>query len=230
MDVLGLVDKRNIFLLLGVYCNSPKLIKDENYTTSPNDYNETFHKMIFGAMFNIVKRSNIDKITPVEIENELAQFESALNMWKLNDGWTYIEQAIEETQDKVYNVGLYHDNVRKFSILRMAVQTLKMDIGFIYDENDEIKLEKFNQMTSKQVLGEIYKKFDEYKNMWKNNFGDNYSFHAGDGIKNRIALHKKQENSFGYPFQSGYMTTIFRGMRPRKFMVRSSISGGGKLN
>lgn len=230
MDVLGLVDKRNIFLLFGVYCNNPKLITDENYATNPNDYNETFHKMIFGAMYNIVKRSSVNKITPVEIENELSQFESALNMWKVNDGWTYIETAIQETEDKVYNIGLYFDNVRKFSILRMAVQKLKMDITFIYDETDELKLEKFNQMSSKQVLSEIYKKFDEYKNMWKENFGDNYSFHAGDNIKKRIETHKRQDNSYGYPFQSGYMTTIFRGMRPKKFMVRSSISGGGKLN
>lgn len=228
MDVLGLVDKRNIFLLLGVYCNDPKLMKDERYNANPNDFNESFHKMIFGAMYNIVKRSNVDKITPVEIENELSQFESALNLWKVNDGWTYIESAIEETVDKVYNIGLYFDNVRKFSVLRMAAQKLKMDISFIYDENDELKLEKFNQMTSKQVLSEIYTKFDEYKNMWKDSFGDNYSFHAGDGIKKRIETHKEQDSSFGYPFQSGYMTTIFRGMRPKKFMVRSSISGGGK--
>lgn len=183
MDVLGLVDKRNIFLLLGVYCNDPKLMKDERYNANPNDFNESFHKMIFGAMYNIVKRSNVDKITPVEIENELSQFESTLNLWKVNDGWTYIESAIEETVDKVYNIGLYFDNVRKFSVLRMAAQKLKMDISFIYDENDELKLEKFNQMTSKQVLSEIYTKFDEYKNMWKDSFGDNYSFHAGDGIK-----------------------------------------------
>ena len=228
MDVLGLIDKRNIFLLFGVYCNNPKLIKDENYATNPNDYNETFHKMIFGAMYNIVKKSNVSKITPMEIENELSQFESSLNLWKINDGWSYIETAIEETVDKTYNVELYFDNVRKFSILRMAVQKLKMDISFIYDESDELKLEKFNQMSSKEVLGKIYNQFDEYKSMWKDSFGDNYSFHAGDNIKERIKTHKEQDSSFGYPFQSGYLTTIFRGMRPKKFMIRSSISGGGK--
>lgn len=228
MDVLGLVDKRNVFLLLGCYCNNPKLITNENFATNSNDYNETFHKMIWGAMFNIVKRSNVTKITPMEIENELSQFETALNLWKVNDGWSYIETAIEETVDKTYNVDLYFDSVRKFSILRMAVQKLKMDISFIYDETDEVKLAKFNQMTSKEVLGALYNQFDEFKSLWKNTFGDNYSFHAGDNIKDRIKTHKEQDSSFGYPFQSSYLTTIFRGMRPKKFMIRSSVSGGGK--
>ncbi len=228
MDVLGLIDKKNIFLLFGVYCNKPELLKDEKYATNPNDYSENFHKTIFGAMYNIVKKSTVTKITPLEIENELSQFEGAMNLWKVNDGWSYVEEAIEETKDKIHNVDLYYDNVRKFSILRLAVQKMKMDISFIYDETDEIKLAKFNEMNSTEVLKEIYRKFDEFKELWRNEFSDNYSFHAGDDIMDRIQLHKEQSESFGYPFQSGYMTTIFRGMRPKKFMVRSSISGGGK--
>lgn len=228
MEVFGLVDKRNILLLLGCYCNNPKLITDENYGANPNDFDETFHKTIFGAMYNIVKRSSVTKITPLEIENELSQFESALNLWKMNDGWAYIETAIDETEDKLYNIDLYFDTVRKFAILRMAKKMFNMDIGFIYDEKDEVKLEQFNRMSSKDVSSAFYTKFDEFKSLWKDSFSDNYSFHAGDNIKERIQMHKEQDSSFGYPFQSGYMTTIFRGMRPKKFMIRSSISGGGK--
>jgi len=228
MDVLGLVDKRNIFLLLGVYCNNPRLILDKKYETNPNDYSETFHRMVYGTIYNIAKRSTVDKITSLEIENELSQFPSALALWTNNEGWSYIEKAIEETVDKVSNVGLYYDTVRKFSILRMAIEKLKMDIGFIYDESDEYKLAAFNQMDSKQVLGKFLNKFDEFKNLWKTNFGDNYNFHAGDGIEDIIEDCKNQDTSYGYPMQSGYMTTIFRGLRPKKCMIRSSVSGGGK--
>lgn len=228
MDVIGLTDKRNIFLLFGVYCNNPRLILDKKYETNINDYNETFHRMIWGAMYNIAKKSNVKKITPIEIENELSQFPNTLNLWKTNDGWKYIEKAIEETEDKISNVSLYYENVRKYSILRMAIEKLKMDITFIYDENDEYKMNLFNEMDSKKVLRLILNRFDEFKNMWKSNFDDNYSFHPGESIKERLEIHKKQDSSYGYPFQSGYMTTIFRGMRPKKFIVRSSISGGGK--
>ena len=59
-------------------------------------------------------------------------------------------------------------------------------------------------------------------------FGDNYSFKAGDGITDRLREHKEQQNVYGYPFQSGYLTTVYRGMRPKKYILRSSVSGGGK--
>jgi len=228
VDVLGLVDKRNIFLLLGCYCNNPRLATDKKFETNANDYSETFHKMVYGAIYNISKKSTVTTITPIEIENELSQFPSALALWKTNDGWLYIEKAIEETVDKTSNIGLYYDNVRKFSILRMTIEKLKMDISFIYDESDEHKLALFNQMDSKQVLSQLLNKFDDFKNLWKTNFGDNYNFHAGDDIESIIEDCKNQDTSYGYPMQSGYMTTIFRGLRPKKCMIRSSVSGGGK--
>jgi len=228
MEISGMVDKRNIFLLFGCYCHNSKLILDEKFETTINDYHETFHKMIFGAIYNIAKKNSSSKIGAIEIENELSQFESTLNLWKVNDGWKYIEMAIMETEDKIHNIGLYHDNVRKFSILRNAVDKLKLNIDFLYNINDDKTIEQFNKMDSKTVLNLITEKFNNFKSLWKENFGDNYSFHAGDNIELRIQEHKNQNNAWGYPFQSGYLTTVFRGMRPKKFMVRSSISGGGK--
>jgi len=71
MDVLGLQDKRNIFLLLGCYCNSPRLVLDKKFETNPNDYSETFHKTIFGAIYNISKRSSVDRILQLWIYGQI---------------------------------------------------------------------------------------------------------------------------------------------------------------
>jgi replicative DNA helicase len=228
MDVLGLVDKKNIFMLLGVYCHNPKFLIDKRYETNSHDYNEVFHKTIWGAMINIAKKSTINKITPIEIENELSPFPLALKTWVDNKGAEYIYSAMEATEDKIMNIGVYFDNVRKFSILRMAQETLKLDISFIYDENDFNKLSIFNEMNSHQVLATVYTKFDEFKNLWKNNFGDGYSFHIGDGIDDTLNKCKNQDNTYGYPFQSQYLTTALRGMKKQKFVLISSKSGGGK--
>lgn len=240
MKFQGLTDKRNIYLLLGVYCNNPKLILDDKYKTCPADYPDRFHTVIFGAIVNIAKKSNVNKITAVEIENELSLFKTSLDIWNVNRGFEYIEGAIAETKDKVYNIDLYRDEVRKYSLLRNAQSELGMDISFIYEEYDELdttdmrlkekkaKMEKFNKMSSRELSAMINNKFLDFKSMWNDKFSDNYSFHLGDGIDERLEEHKNQDNSWGYPFQSGYMTTIFRGMRSKKFMVRSSISGGGK--
>ncbi|MEG0898325.1 MAG: DnaB-like helicase C-terminal domain-containing protein [Oscillospiraceae bacterium] len=222
------VDKKAIFLLLGCYCNNPKLAVDEKSATLDIDYPEMFHKLIWGTIVNISKKGTVRKITSLEIENEISQFDTALSIWKNNNGWAYVEEAIEMTKDKLENVGLYYDDVRKYSIIRNATEELKLDVSFIYDETDEEKTDKFVALTSSDVLNIITNKFLDFKNMWKNSFGDNYSFHAGDGVQERLEEHKRQDNTYGYPFQSGYLTTVFKGMRGKKFIIRSSISGGGK--
>ena len=165
----------------------------------------------------------------MEIENELSQFENAMKIWKTNNGWDYIETAIDTTE--VANAAMYKDNIRKYSILREAATSpLKMDISFLYDENDEVKMNKFNNMTSKDVLASFNVMYDVFKNSWKSPFEDNTSFHMGDNIDSRIDEYLNQDTSYGYPFQSGFMTTVFRGMRPKKFTVLSSKSGGGKFH
>ena len=222
------VDKKAIFLLFGCYCINPKYVLDEKYSTNVNDYPENFHKMIWGAIVNIAKKGNVNKITPIDIENEISQFDSAMSLWKNNDGWNYVESAIEMSSDKLLNIGKYYDDVRKYSILRNASEYLRLDISFLYDEKDDDKMLKFSQMTSMDVLTEINNKCMDFKSMWKNTFTDNYSFKVGDGIQERLEEHKNQKNVYGYPFQSAYLTTVYRGMRRKKYILRSSISGGGK--
>lgn len=222
------VDKKAIFLLFGCYCLNPKLALDEKYATNANDFPENFHKMIWGAIVNIAKKGNVEKITSLDIENEISQLETAMSLWKNNNGWDYIDSAIEMTSDKLLNIGKYYDDVRKYSILRNATEYLQIDVTFLYDENDDYKLETFNSMTSSDVLSAITNKFISFKELYKNAFDESYSFHAGDNVRERLKQYEKQENIIGYPFQSSYLTTIFKGMRPKKFILRSAPSGGGK--
>lgn len=161
----------------------------------------------------------------MDIDNELSQFEGAYTVWKTNNGWQYVQEAMDATVDKLMNVGKYYDDTRKYSIIRNATEGLKLDTSWLYNEKDDNILALFNEMTSEDVLTAIKNKFLDFQNLWKNTFGDNYSFHAGDGIKDRLEEHKRQENVYGYPFQSAFMTTIFRGMRKKKFFIRSAPSG-----
>lgn len=227
-EFLGSQDKRNIYLLFGCYCINPKLITNEKTKTVEYDYPETFHKMIWAALHNMVKKSNILNINPMDIENEISQSKKALEVWKDNDGWEYITKAIEDADGKLDNVEYYRDIVRKYSVLRSIHEHLKMDVSFIYDENDEVKLDKFNNMTSSDLISVINSKTIDFKNKWDNKFGDGYAFHISEDIRDRVKEHKEQNNTFGYPFQSGYLTTICRGLKPKKLLIRSSHTGGGK--
>lgn len=229
MDVKGMVDKRNIFLLFGCYCNSPKLIIDKRYETSANDYNEVFHKMIWGALNNISRRAIVETITPIDIQNELSSNEEALKIWQINDGVKYIEKAMSQTHDKIGNVANYYNIVKKYSLMRNANINLGLDTSFIYNENNPKSIEDFSKMTYKEVLMKINEKFINFKKEWTSNgIQDNYGFHAGDDINSLIEKYKNQDTAYGYPHQSKYLTTIFRGMRFKKFMLRSCPSGMGK--
>lgn len=123
------VDKKAIFLLFGCYCLNPRLALDEKYATNTNDYPENFHKMIWGAIINIAKKRTAEKITPIDIENEISQFDTALSLWKNNDGWGYIESAIDMSSDKISNVGKYYDDVRKYS---GSLEMLQNHLKWIY--------------------------------------------------------------------------------------------------
>lgn len=226
-------------MLLGCYCNNPELAI--RYETVPEDYPELFHKVIFGAIVNLaIKGAN--KITHLDIENELSAFPASLDIWKhgQNNGAAYIEKAIEDTKNMLSNVEMYWDNVRKFSILRNTVTELKMDVSFVYEEYDElditdryikdkkIKMEKFNNMTSQDLLRCINDKFMQFNETYKSHFGSNYSFHMGDKISDLLEKCKTKEDTYGYGFQNLLFNTIFRGKKAKKYVIISRPTGHGK--
>lgn len=222
------VDKRAIFLLLGCYCNEPRLVCNKKYLTNVEDYPEVFHKTLFGAIVNIAKKCNVQKITSLEIENEVSQFDGALDVWNNNNGWDYINEAIEMTKDKIDNVSKYYDDVRKYSIIRNANENLKLDVSFLYDEDNENIMNSFVSLSATDVLNKINEKFNQFKTLWSNRFEDAYSFQLGDDVDTLLYDYKNKTNVWGYPFQSKYLTALTRGMRPEKYTIISSISGGCK--
>ena len=66
-------------------------------------------------MVNIAKKGNVERIFLL-IENEIAQFDTAMSLWKNNNGWEYIEEAISMSKDKVLNVGKYYDDVENIQL------------------------------------------------------------------------------------------------------------------
>ena len=221
------VDKRAIFLLLGCYCSLPRVMLSK-YKTNIEDYPEEFHQTVFGAMFNIASKQNVQKITSLDIENEVSQFDGALEIWNTNNGWDYINKAIEMSKDKLDNIGRYYDDVRKYSIIRNATDNLKIDVSFIYDEDDTDIMNNFSTLSSTELLGKINSKFLDFKSQYNNSNEEAYSFKVGDSIRERYTQYKEQMDVWGYPYQSKYLTALTRGMRHSKYVLQSSISGGCK--
>ena len=201
------VDKRAIFLLLGCYCSLPRVMLSK-YKTNIEDYPEEFHQTVFGAMFNIASKQNVQKITSLDIENEVSQFDGALQVWNDNNGWEYINKAIEMSKDKLDNIGRYYDDVRKYSIIRNAADNLKIDVSFVYDEDDADIMNNFSTLSSTELLGKINSKFLDFKAQYNNSNDEAYSFKVGDSIRERYTQYKEQIDVWGYPYQSKYLTAL----------------------
>ena len=78
MKFEGLIDKRNIRMLLGVYCNKPEYVM--KYETTLADYPEKFHKIVFGAIHNIAVKNTVGTITVLDIENEISFSKSSMTI------------------------------------------------------------------------------------------------------------------------------------------------------
>jgi hypothetical protein len=238
VEIGSLVDKRNIFLLFGCFCNKPELAL--RYETVESDYPESFHRIIFASIMNITMKGTVQKITPIDIENEISLFPTSLSLWQVNNGFQYISNAIEETEDMICNVEMYFDNVRKYSILRNAILGLKLDMTFVFETYDELdvfdkrlaekkaKMEKFNSMTSSELLRVVNERFMSFNEMYKSHLSSNYGFHIGNKVDDIIEGCKVQDGTYGYGFQNQYFNSAFRGKKPGKYVVISRPTGHGK--
>ena len=225
--VLDKADLKSIFLYFGICCLKPKLATDERYVLDKDCFTEPFHRVVHGCIFNLSKRG-LQSITPIDIDNECSPFAGAKEIWEVNNGFEYVQSAIDMCADKIGNIGKYYDDIKKFATLRIAMKDLGLDIKFIYDHTDSEKMYQFSEMNNQDILNAINNKFLDFKSRVKHHFGDNESFHARDGIHDRIEYHRLQENAYGYPMMSSYLTEIFKGYRRGKFIVQASLTGAGK--
>lgn len=227
MDFKGMVDKRAILILLGCYCRDMSLVLDKRTETAKNDYPEEFHKTIFGAIFNLAKKGH-KTISSYEIEAEISPFNGARVIWEKNDGMRYVEEAIEQSENKVLNAHYYKEEVRKYAIIRVANE-IGLDTRFIYNEEDEAMLENFSLMTSSDIFKEINHRYNRFKDSFKEDLGTKQTVKVGEKAKELLERFKKQEDVYGFPFEGDYMNSAFKGQRMKKFILSSGSSGSGRV-
>lgn len=226
MDFKGQVDKRSILMLIGCYCRDLNLVTDRNTETSKIDYPEDFHKVVYGAIYNLAKKG-FKSVTSYEVEAEISIFNGAKQIWEKNGGQEYVERAIQESENKVLFAQSYREEVRKYSIIRVATMT-GIDTTFIYNEADETSLQNFSMMKSTDVLKAIVTKFNSFKDSFKEDYGAKETVNAGEMAQELLEKFKKQEDVYGFPYQGGYMNSAFKGQKTKKLVLTSGSSGSGK--
>ena len=224
---------RSIYNLFGAICKQPELLRDPNVILGDRDFVQSFHKIVFAAMHNIVyssARDGLEKITPIDIDNYLAQYPTYYKVWDENNGVQYVNDAMNQTNTQL--VTKDYEMIKKFSLLRNYVDN-GIDVSDIYEyqSNDLGKLTESNKVLENTSINEIIEHFTQkaigIRNEWNVDDGKVKDFKAGDDLDG--LLDRLMENpDMGFPFQNLMYNTLFRGMRKSKFMLRSGATGTGK--
>lgn len=228
--IANLDPRRSVYSILGILCHSPQAVRNHEMPLDEGDFFHKFHKNIFAAINNIAySDSSVEKVTAIDIDNYLSQYPANYQIWEQHKGLDFMTSAIENANVKVYKDNYWR--LKKFSLLRDYTEQ-GIDVTSIYDYRiedlvkQEEQMKALDKMSIDQIVEHFNLKMIHLKTKWQIG-SKKKSFKAGDdmrGLLNRL----KEEPEFGYPFANGYYNALFRGMRTKKFMLRSAGTGVGK--
>lgn len=228
MTVL-LQDKKAIFqLFAGLMANPDVLGNTREYKLTTDDFPESFHKIVFGAMYNL-QSQGIERITRFEVDNALSEFPNQYRIYNENNGHDYLEKIEELGQPE--NFDLHYARVKKYSFLRSCVSK-GISISHIYDHTlidineSEAQQKLFNSTKLEDMIKEVESKMLEIKDEFL--FGsENMGSHMSDNLR-EIVAEKMMRPSYGAGFSSKLFTAATRGARIKKVFLNSAPSGVGK--
>ena len=225
------VDVTAITNVIGNVFNNPKLFEAEDkYFFSEEDFADSFHKIVFGAMFNLYQLG-VKEITLTAIDDYLASRPKYSAIYTANKGAEYIIKCAENA--KLTTFDYYYNRLKKMTLLRTLNSEVGMDLSWLYDIDnifDSKKKQEQEEWLDNHSLEEIASTIDDKIMEIKSKCIDNVTdagVQIGTGIEDLIES-LQQTPELGYPLYGKYINTITRGARLKKFYLRSAPTGGGK--
>lgn len=223
-----LQDKMSIMQVLGCLIQKPSIITEGEYSIEANDFEERFHKIVFGAINNLAL-TGLSSLDVFQIDEHLSNFDKQYLIFQDNNGIDYLTNISQMA--RLENFGFYHKRMKKFSLLRDCLRD-GQDVSEIYDPYEmdvnlsEEKTQRFNDMSLDDILAHFELKLLERRNKYTSE-EENVKEHAGQGSK-ELKEELKRTPEMGAPMQSKIMNTVARGCRKKKLYIRSASSGFGK--
>lgn len=221
---------RSVYSILGILCHKPQLVRNPEMPLDEGDFAQSFHKNIFAAINNIAySDSSVEKISAVDVDNYLAQYPQNYKIWEQHNGFEYLSSCVENANTDTYTSNYWR--LKKFSLLRDYVET-GIDVSSLYNyrstdlAQQEKEMKALDKLKIDQIVEHFSLKMLKLRDKWQLG-SDKKSFMAGDGMDDLLDR-LKEDPEFGYPYSNGYYNAIFRGMRQKKFMLRSAGTGVGK--
>lgn len=223
------IDIPSLCQVIGCIYNNPKLLeKDDKYKFNREDFCDSFHQLIFSAIYNCWQLGAKELSLPI-IEDYLTQRPKALAEYKVNNGAEYLLKVAEAANPLTFDYS--YNRMKKLTLLR-AYEDLGMDLSWYLDENslDTKKLQEqrdiFDNDSLEDIANKINDRIDAVKIQYVQSV-DGAEAQIGDGIEEFLES-LKETPALGYPLYGSYVNTVTRGARLGKFFLRSAPTGVGK--
>lgn len=223
------VDLTSIMQVIGCVFNNPSLLDfTDKYTITDEDFPDTFHQIVFGAIYKI-HELGAETITLNNLSDFFAARPKSAAIFQQQKGEEWLLKVADASIASSFDY--YYNRLKKFTLLR-AYDNYGIDVSDIYDVNNILDTKKkqyqednLDNSTLEEIATKVDNKIEEIKLRYVDDaFGE--ALQAGDGVFDLIERFKEHPE-VGVPLYGPLINTITRGARLKKFYLRSAASGVG---
>lgn len=216
--------------VIGCVFNNPNLLVDTGqYNLTSQDFINSFHKVVIGAINNLVV-SGAQNISINTIEDYLRPRENSYATYKANNGEEWLLKVFSDAD--LGNFEYYYNRVKKMTLLR-TYESIGVNVDWLYDPNslDIEEREKQNNTLDELPLEEIADMIDNrvlrVREIVVDDNADE-SCHLGDNI-DKLLIQLEESPIRGNPLADKVNSHIAMGARLGTFYLRSAGTGVGNI-
>lgn len=232
MNLEALYSTVDVLNYIGAISNNTNLLSDRSKRLVVNKDLELsrMHKIIYTSIENLFLNGDVTEVDATAIDMYLSAFPEQHGFFRQNKGAELVEQM--KLNSKTISLEYSLRTIKKLTLLR-EYEKIGFDTSFIYNTTliDPMEISEqrrtFDKLDELDIRNMVKDKLDTIHENMAMDTGDAYSFQAGEGILDLIRR-CKEEPTWGYSFQSLLFNRAFRGLLPKKVMIRSASSGSGK--
>lgn len=224
------VDTTAVMQVIGCVFNNPRLLEiTDKYSIVDEDFADTFHKTVFGAIYKI-HELGANKITLESLSDFFSARPKSAAVYKQGKGEEWLLKISENCMPSAFDY--YYGRLKKFSLLR-AYDNCGVDVSDIYDADNildtkkkQLQEDQLDNATLEQIADKVDAKIDSIRLQYVDDaFGE--AQQAAEGIFELIERFAEHPEA-GVPLYGPLVNTVTRGARLKKFYLRSAATGIGK--
>lgn len=220
----------SVMQVIGCVYNNPSLLDfTDKYSINEEDFCDTFHRTVFGAIYNLYQLG-AEKISLRNIADFFSSRPKHQGIYEANKGEEWLIKVSEGAIAQSFDY--YYHRMKKMTLLR-AYNNVGLDVSDIYDTDnilDAKKKQAQEEYLDNASLLDIAQRIDDKIEKVKMQYideveGEAHNAAAGiDDLLTRLA----QYPDAGVPLYGPLVNTVTRGARLKKLYLRSAPSGFGK--